>query len=334
MSSRADGPEYGRLDDLVRGYRQSQIVLTAVRLGVFERLADGRRSAEELAEAIGGDARGTRILADALSALELLEKRDGGYALSAEAREFLLAGAPRSRRALLLHEARLYERWGRLDDAVIEGARPPDDAVDPRLRSDAEGFAAAMADIGRQMADDTARALSLSGGERVLDIGGGPGVYAVAFARSAPGVTVQVLDRSETVPAAERTIGAARLEDRVSARAGDALADDLGGPWDVVFLSNFVHIYSPERNRELVARCAAVLAPGGRLAIKDFLLAPDRTTPLAGALFAVNMLVNTEGGDAYTADEVAAWMRAAGLDPADPVALTESSSLLTGRKPS
>jgi len=334
MDATRDDIEYDRLDSLARGYRQSQVLLTAVRLGLFEKLAREERTAEALAAALGADGRGTRILADALTALEVLEKQGGRYRLSAEAREFLLARSPRSRRALLLHEARLSESWARLDDAVRRGEPVPDEAVDPRLRGDAAAFAAAMADIGRQMAERVAAALTLAGGERVLDVGGGPGVYAVAFARSAPGVTVEVLDREETVALARRTAEDAGLAESVTARAGDALEADLGGPFDVVFLSNFVHIYSAERNRELVARCAAALVPGGRLAVKDFLLEPDRTRPVAGALFAVNMLINTETGDAYTAEEVAGWMHAAGLEPGEPVVLTESSSLLLGRKPS
>lgn len=332
MSDRGGAIAYDRLDSLARGYRQSQVLLTAVRLGLLEELAGGGRTAQELATALGADRRGTRILADALAALEVLVKDGDRYRLAPEAREFLLATSHRSRRALLLHEARLYERWARLDDAVLSGRPVPDEAIDRRLHGDAEAFAAAMADIGREMAARTAAALGLGEDERVLDIGGGPGVYAVAFAEAAPGVTVEVLDREETVAVARRTAVAAGLGERIAARPGDALETDLGGPFDVVFLSNFVHIYSAERNRDLVARCAAALAPGGRLAIKDFLLDPDRTSPADGALFAVNMLLAAEDGDAYTAEEVAAWMRAAGLDPGDPVPLTPSSGLLVGRK--
>jgi predicted O-methyltransferase YrrM len=198
--------------------------------------------------------------------------------------------------------------------------------------SDARGFAQAMADVGRQSAQTTAEALDLSGARRLLDLGGGPGIYALEFARRYPALQATVFDLEDTVRVARENIRRAGLQDRVSVVAGDAFADDLGGPYDLIFVSNLVHIYSAQENLRLVGRCAAALAPGGRLCIKDFILDADGTSPPGGALFAVNMLVSTEGGDCYPLDQVKGWLEAAGLVFESITDLTPQSRLIRARR--
>ena len=322
------------IDELAGGFQAAQVLFAAHRLGLFSALGKGERDAGELAVALGADRRGTRILCDALAALGLLVKRGDRYAAGDEVRTHLLADSPRPQGALLHHRALLYARWGRLADAVRSGARVPDDAVDPRLLSDDEAFARAMADLGRESARAVADRLDLAGVGALLDLGGGPGLYALEFARRQAGLRAVVFDRPATVAVARANVEAAGFADRVSVRAGDAFADDWGGPYDLVFTSNFLHIWGPEENRRLVARAAAALAAGGRLVVKDLFLDPGRASPPAAALFAVNMLVNTAGGDCYTVAEVQAWMAAAGLTAGEVLPVASHSHLVVGRKPS
>jgi predicted O-methyltransferase YrrM len=273
-----------------------------------------------------------RILCDALAALELLEKEDGRYRNAPVAAAVLVAAAPGSKVAMYRHRERQMAKWAGLYDCVRLGRPTPDEELDPRLAGGARAFAAAMRDVGRDSAALVADALDLGGVRRLLDLGGGPGTYAIELARRHPELSAVVLDHPETAEVAREAIAAAGLHHRVEARGGDAFADDLGGPWDLVLVSNFLHIFPAGANRHLVARCAAALAPGGRLVVKDFLLDPGATSPLFGALFAVNMLVSTEGGDGYTAETVAAWMEDAGLEPQPIVALTEQTRLLAGQR--
>lgn len=330
-----------RVDALASGYREAQILMTAVRLGVFQALDAGPANAAELAAHLGADPRGVRILCDALAALEVLDKDlEDRYRNGAAARAALLPDSPRSKVAMLVHGARLYERWAKLIDAVRTGERVPDEAIDPRLASDERSFAAAMADVARESAVKAADALeaagALDGVRGILDVGGGPGHYAVELARRCPGAWAVVLDTAETAEVARETAARAKLGDRVTARAGDAFADDLGADgatYDLIFVSNLIHIYPAADNRRLVGRAAKALAPGGRLVIKDFLLDPDRTTPQGGALFAVNMLVSTDGGDCYTVREVHEWFREHGLKPGATIDLTAQSRLALGIRP-
>jgi hypothetical protein len=66
-------------------------------------------------------------------------------------------------------------------------------------------------------------------------------------------------------------------------------------------------------NRDLLGRCARALAPGGRVAIREFILDPDRAGPPQAALFALNMLVGTERGNAYTEADYRGWLEGAGF---------------------
>lgn len=332
------------VDELASGYRHAQILMTGVRLGVFEALAAGPADARELAARLGADPRGVRILCDALTALGILDKSgpqgERRYQNGTPARAALLPDSPRPKVAMLRHGARLYERWGKLLDAVADGRPVPDEAIDPRLASDERAFAFAMADVARDSAVKTADALersgALAGVRRILDLGGGPGHYAVELARRLPDARAVVFDREATAEVARETARDAGVGDRVTAWPGDAFDDDLlagGPPYDLILISNLVHIYPPEANRRLIGRSAAALAPGGRLAIKEFLLEPDRVRPRGAALFAVNMLVSTEAGDCYTVDQVHAWFEAGGLVPGATLDVTEQSRLALGTKP-
>jgi predicted O-methyltransferase YrrM len=209
-----------------------------------------------------------------------------------------------------------------------------EEAIDPRLRFEARAFARAMADTGRESSRLTATAIDLSEVRHFLDLGGGPGSYAIEFAQRAPDLEAVIFDSAETLEVARQNVAAARLSGRIEVRAGNAFEDELGSGYDLILLSNFIHIYSPEQNRPLMGRCAAALAAGGRLAIKDFFLDPDRTSPTAAALFAVNMLVNTEAGDCYTLSEVRTWCAAAGLRFETYRELTAQSGLVIVKKPS
>ncbi len=321
------------VDRMASGYRACQILLTANRLGLFEKLIDGPLNAEDLSSRLDADHRGVRILCDALVAEGLLERAGGGYRNGSLAEQYLLESSPTSRVHSLHHTAKLYERWGRLHDAVVHGRPVPDEHLDPALVGNEKQFAEAMADVGRVSAVETSKVLDLDGVRRLLDIGGGPAIYAIEFARRNPGLEVVVFDSEATLTVAERNIRAAELEDRITCRAGDALEDDLGGPYDLIFISNVVHIYPAATNRQLLGRCASALGPDGRLVIKDFLLENDRLSPPGGAVFAVNMLVSTASGDCYTVSEVNDWLSEQGLRFESLVDVATKSRLLISRKP-
>jgi hypothetical protein len=95
--------------------------------------------------------------------------------------------------------------------------------------------------------------------------------------------------------------------------SGDFLIDDFGNNYDAVLLSSVLHIYSASQNVNLLKKVYDSLIDNGKVIIRDFLLNRNRTGPVIGTLFAVNMLINTENGNAYTHIEMKNWLREVGF---------------------
>lgn len=320
------------IDAISNGYRQAQVLFTANRLDIFSTLGEQSLSSEELAEKLKADPRAMRILCDALVAIGVLDKSEGVYRNNQLSKVYLLPDSQQNKIGILRHGAKLYETWGRLFDVVLTGKPVACESIDPRLQGDERIFAQAMADVGRVSAKMTAEALDLRRVKKALDVGGGPGLYAIAFAQKQPDLQVYILDNEKTLQVAQENITRAGLEDQVHPLPGDALQDEYGEGYDFILLSNFIHIYSSETNAGVIQKCARALAPNGRVCVKDFILDENRVHPPGGALFAINMLVNTEEGDCYTAEDVSKWYEQAGLVYEETIELTEQSRLVIGRK--
>jgi len=319
------------LSELSRGYRPAVILLAAHQLGLFEALGEAERTTAEVAEKLGASRRGVDILLNALVALELLEKKNGRFAIRPAARPYLLSGSPSYYGGMLRHNFNLLQRWLQLPQVVRSGepVRPQEEPARQRQHRD---FIAAMADIGSRSAEALAQVIDLSDVHHLLDLGGGPAVFAMTLCRHFPHLQATVFDTPETIEVAQQRLAGSDLQERIHTRAGDFFTDPLGGPFDAVLLSSIVHIYSPEQNRQLIARAAAALQPGGRLLIRDFLVSDDHTQPLSAALFAVNMLVNTENGNCYSGAEIESWLREAGLGEIEVVELENDSAVVQGWK--
>jgi 3-hydroxy-5-methyl-1-naphthoate 3-O-methyltransferase len=254
------------------------------------------------------------------------------YENSPVAARYLAAGGPDDARAALRHNLSLWTTWSALTEAVRRGHVAL--RAEMRERGDewTVPFIAAMHRGATARAPQVVAAVDAASVNRMLDVGGGSGAYAIAFAEANPKLTAVVLDLPTVLPITEGHIAEAGLPGRVTTHAGDLRSDDLGSGYDLVFLSSICHMLGPEGNRDLLARAAKALAPGGRVVIQDFILEPDRTKPRQAVLFAINMLVGTEAGGTYTEAEYAAWLKAAGLDGVRRVRLPGPAHLMIGVK--
>jgi SAM-dependent methyltransferase len=289
----------------IRAFQESRVFLTALELDVFRAAGEGA-SVTEIAARIGASERGTGMLLNALVALDALEKAGGVFRCTPESKGFCEAPAE------FLHSARKWDTWSTLTDCVRTGttARRPDRE---RKGDGTEVFIGAMRSRALPLATRLVETVGTEGVGRLLDLGGGPGTFALAFAQAAPGLRAEILDLPEVVPIAERHIRAAGLRDRVSARVGDLRTDSFGQDYDLILASAICHMLDEAENQDLFRRCARALAPGGRLVIRDFVLEPDRTQPTEAALFALNMLTATPHGNVYTEAEYRNWLQFAGF---------------------
>ena len=212
------------LDDMIRAFMPSRVILTAIELDVFTALGDGC-TAEELAGKLNTDARATETLLNALVSLGLLEKAENVFRNSERAARFLAEGTRDSVRQGQLHTVNMWERWSQLTESVKSGMPAQHDGDGGYVRS----FIAAMDVTARGRARAIAQAVGVNGTRRMLDLGGGSGVYSIAFAKASPQLHAEILDLPEVVQLAQEYVAKAGLADRVTVRPGDILNGGIAG---------------------------------------------------------------------------------------------------------
>jgi (2Fe-2S) ferredoxin/precorrin-6B methylase 2 len=313
----------------VRGYQESRALLTALELDVFTVVGRGA-TAERVASVLKLDARATRLLLNALVALGLLDKKDGVFANGPVAVRYLAAGSKDDARDASKHNLALWTRWSTLTDAVRAGHAVAD--VSPRSDDWTVPFIAAMHKNATLRAPVVVRAVGAEGARRLLDVGGGSGAYAIAFAQANPELQAEIFDLPSVVPIAQRHVAAAGLGGRVRTRTGDLRRDAFGTGYDLVLVSAICHMLGPRENQDLLRRVHPALAEGGRVVVQDFLLEADGTSPAHAALFALNMLVGTPEGSTYSEAEYTDWLRAAGFADVHRIRLGGPTDLVLGTR--
>ena len=327
----ASGVVPDELTAAIRGFQESRILLTALELDVFSAVGAGATAAE-VAKRCRTDRRATELLLNALVALEVLRLKGDRYESAPAAARYLTAGGPDDAREALKHNLSLWTTWSSLTAAVREGHV----ALRAEMRERGDDwtvpFIAAMHRGAAARAPAVVEAVGAGSVKRMLDVGGGSGAYAIAFAQANPELRAVVLDLPTVLPITQGHIDAADLAARVTTRPGDLTRDQLGDGFDLVFLSSICHMLGPSGNLDLLKRSARALAPGGRVVIQDFILEPERTRPKQAVLFAINMLVGTEAGGTYTALEYTTWLQDAGLSGVHRLKMPGPADLMVGEK--
>src|SRR3989338_252108 len=319
------------IEELSWAYWKSQVIFAGVELGVFDLLTERSKSSIETAQELGTNPRATEMLLNALVSLGLLKETNGKYENKAYTSEYLVRGRPLYQGERIHHMHNLWDRWARLQEAVRTGKSVVGDTVtDPKRLED---FMASMHTSGTKKVRLIVKKFSLKPFKNLLDLGGGPGVYSIEFVRANPGLTATVFDLADNIEVAKRCIKEAGLEDRVLTRVGNCLDVGLGHEeYDVVFVSNLVHIYAPETNIGILKKCYEALESGGKVVIHDFLLDSSGAGPLFPALFSLCMLLGTCEGASYGKKDLKTWLLKAGFKRPRAVRLDKDSGLVIGEK--
>lgn len=302
-----------QLLEAMRGFQVPCVLAAGADLDVFNLLEQREMTAAEVAAQIGSQPRATATLLDAMAGIGVLVKVQERYALTRSLAPLLVDASDRSVAAMLRHQANCLRRWARLPWAVLHGgpADGGDSVRGPEI--DQQSFIGAMHVVSRGVAEPLVREINPGGFHRVLDIGGGPGTWTRAWLLAEPAARAILFDLPEVIPLGRERLTQDGLADRVAFVPGDFNSDPLPRGADLAWLSAIIHQNSPEQNRALYGRIAAALEPGGNLLIRDIVMDSSRTAPVAGTLFAVNMLVATEGGSTYTLDEIREDLEGAGF---------------------
>jgi hypothetical protein len=299
---------------LARSFQPMCVLAAAADLELFAAFSGRPATAPEIADRIRADLRGTSTLLDALAALDLLLKQNGRYTPAPGAEHLLTPDHPGSVLAMAQHQANCLRRWTRLAETVKSG-QPA--RREPSVRgetADQAAFIGAMNDLSAPLADVLVGDLPDFQPSHILDLGGASGTWTAAFLRRYPQARATIFDLPHVLPLASQAMRQTGLLDRILLVAGDFLTDDLPGGADLCWISAIIHQNSRAQNRRLFAAVHRALATGGRVLIRDVVMDESRTTPVAGALFAINMLVGTDGGGTFTLGEVRADLEAAGFN--------------------
>jgi predicted O-methyltransferase YrrM len=298
---------------LARNFMECRLLLSGAELDLFTLLAPGPLSAREIAERTRTDLRGLIILLDAISAMGLLIKQGQTYQCPPSISALLSSESPNSILPWVLHMANVWERWASLT-GIIQGSQQVDfqkaHSID---RRDIASFVGAMHVIASPLAPQIVAAVNPHSSRSLLDVGGAVGTYTVAFLQAVPEMKATLFDRPEVIEIARQFLDQEGLLTRIAFIAGDFYQDEFPVGHDLVFISAIIHQNNPEQNLDLFLKAFRSLDPGGRIIIRDHVMEPDRIRPKAGAIFAVNMLVATPGGNTYTFDEIKTGLTRAGF---------------------
>jgi ubiquinone/menaquinone biosynthesis C-methylase UbiE len=318
---------------LGNSFMASRIFLTGAELDLYGLLAPKPLSIDEILAEKKADRRGMIILLDALGSLGLIIKSGNMYQTEASVAPLLTSSSPDSILPMALHMCTLWKTWSKLTDVVL--GKPPAHIKEQGAlaKEHIKAFIGAMHMAALKTAPEVVAAINPGQARRLIDVGGGSGSYTLAFLSAAPDMRATLFDLPEVIEMARERLQAAGIINRVTLKAGDFYKDELPPGNDLALLSAIIHQNGPAQNEALYRKIYRALDPGGRIIVRDHVMSPDRTQPLEGALFAVNMLAGTPQGGTYTFDEIKEGLSAAGFTRIRLIREKGMFSLVEGFKP-
>ena len=302
----------GRLLQLSGQYWATCTLHAAVKLDVFTAIGDRQLSSDDIAQKRNVSKEGITRLLNALTAMNLIEKTDDKFSNTRAGKIFLSKDSPKYIGYIITHHHHLVDSWSKLDQAVETGApvRARASHTSPEWR---ESFLMGMFNIGMSMAPLLADKIDLSERRHMLDLGGGPGTYAIHFCMKNPGLKATVCDLPTTRPFAEKTIEKFGLTDRIDFMDGNYVEEGIEGVYDVAWLSHILHGEGQKECQRIIEKTVLALEPGGMIIVHDFILNNTMDGPLFPALFSLNMLLGTPVGRSYSEKQITDMLAKAGV---------------------
>lgn len=298
------------------GPAMARALQVGVRTGILAALAEGPRTAAELAGDMELSPPATELLLDVIASLGHLElKSDGRYQMSSRAKRWLDPSSDRYVGDFIADNHHYWEWWGGLEDLVREGRsielhdRPDDD---PYWQSYIRG----QYQVARLSSAEVAKAAGLAqGAGSLLDVAGGHGEFSMALCRRHEELQATIVDLPGSAAVGREIVAEEGMSDRVRHVEGDMFETDLGGPHDGGLLFNIVHHLTPEEAKRLFARMREALRPGAPLCVLELYRRKSGEQPDAAAILGLFFHL-TSGAETYSTEEVSGWLRESGFGPA------------------
>src|SRR4030081_2335972 len=279
MSMKAPGgnqvtPE--RLMQFGSAYAPPLIIGAAARNKVFDTLAGGPKTVEEVAKATGCSIRGLRAIMNALVGLDLLSKEGNKYSLTPESEAFLVSNKPGTLAGFFpMNMRRLIPLWLKLDEIVRTG-RPAEARNEEHPGTEfftelVENIIPASYASARALADHL-KVAEAKQPIRVLDVAAGSGIWGIVLAQKSSQVQVTAVDWAGMIHTTKQVTQKFGVADRFKFIEGDIAEADFGSGYDIATLGHILHSEGQDRSRHLLKKTFGALKPGGTIAIGDWLV--------------------------------------------------------------
>jgi len=307
------------------GFWPAKTLLSAVELGLFTVLGEEPLTGAQIADKLGLGSRATYDFLDGLVALRLLERADSGpdarYANTVDTGAFLDANSPGYIGGVLeMAGARFYPFWGGLTEALKTGE--PQNEIKRTGHSLFEGlyadpekleqFMRALSGFGVGNFHTLAEKFDFSRYRTLCDAGGATGLLSVIVAQHHPHLHCTTFDLPAVEPIARRTVGDAKLSDRVDVAAGDFFVDPLPKA-DVITMGMILHDWDLEKKLQLIRAAYDALPEGGAFIAVESLIDDDRRENVFGLMMSLHMLIETGDGFDYTGADFRGWCESVGF---------------------
>jgi hypothetical protein len=326
-----------RIMQLSWGYAPPLIIESAVKHQLFDLLDASPKTAQQLARQARVSLRGVTAVCNALVGLRLLARKRDRYTLTPESAAFLVSHKPGYHGAFFRHvSTQLIPKWLALPQTVRTGKSAATVNSEKNGTAFFTEFVESIFPLSYSAAKTLGEHLGIPKAKKpvhVLDLAAGSGVWGVALAEQSPQVHITAVDWPPVLTVTKRIARRHGVGDRLTAIPGDLLKVRFGKNHQVATLGHILHSEGPARSRQLLKKTLAALAPGGTIAVMEFLVNRDRTDPLVSLLFAVNMLVNTDAGDTFSFEEISGWLREAGFIKPRLLPVPAVSPLVLATKP-
>ena len=319
-------------------YAADLIATALVEFDLFTWIAAHPSTPEQLCAHFGFASRPADVLLTLCVARGYLRRSDAYVHVTDLAREHLVAGSPwylgpyfgaLRERPFVQDFARVLRtgqpaNWGGTSGGGDWHVAMQDEAF-------ARRFTAAMDCRGLYLGQALAQAIDLTGHDRLLDVGGGSGIYACALLARHTHLRATVLDQAPVRAIAATLVAERGMADRIDVVSADFLRTPLPTAHDVHLYSNVLHDWDVPEVRHLLAASYSALPPGGRVVIHDAFIDADKTGPIAVAEYSA-LLMHASQGKCYATSEYAQHLHDAGFIDVDHRDTIADRGVMTGVK--
>lgn len=298
---------------MAEGFFESRILFSLNKLGIFNMLGEGSKSLSSLAGALNAREDTLARLLNAGVALKLLEcTGESEYRLNPVWRPVLLESAGDSYLGNWLNLLDyLSSSLTDLDKAAVNGG-PTLNYLAAKDKKDIREFTLAMHNYAAFRGKDLIKFLDTSDCKTLLDLGTGPGTYAFHLGMANPELELFLLDLPEVLEVARDVESRYPLKNNITYLPVDVTQEDIPGSYDMVLVSNTLHMLGEEESRKLLKRLFTVVNPGGSLVIQFQYMKDNRLGGRWPTMLDLVQLCITDEGRNHSVGETRAWMEDAG----------------------